>query len=228
MHPVNSCPRRAGVDARHVAFLALLPRLQTHARIYFRGVRCPVAREEAIQETLALAWQWYVRLTERGKDACAFPMVFAALVARAVKSGRRVCGQDSRDVLSRLAQKRHGFRVEPLPAATRASHEHLCGSVTGQRQQDAFEERLRDDTRTPVPDQAAFRLDWPCFLQTLSRRDRDLVNFLALGHQATHAAARFGLSAPRVTQLRQQWCRQWRSLQGEDNPGRDRRRQHAK
>ena len=61
-------------------------------------------------------------------------------------------------MLSPAAQRRHGFRVESLPVATRTAHEDLYGSAHGQQEQDAFEERLRDNTRTPVPDQAAFRI----------------------------------------------------------------------
>ena len=73
-------------------------------------------------------------------------------------------------------------------------------------------------TRTPVPDQAAFRLDFPPFLASLSERDRRLAAYLALGHSAVAAARRFGLSPGRVTQLRQRWCRQWRIRQGEETP----------
>jgi hypothetical protein len=43
--------------------------------------------------------------------------------------------------------------------------------------------------------------------------------YLSLGHSAKKAAAKFGLSAGRVTQLRQAWCRKWRTGQGDDNPG---------
>jgi hypothetical protein len=62
-------------------------------------------------------------------------------------------------VLSERAQQRHGFRVERLPISTRTCHEELHG-VTGQRHLDAYEERLRDNTRTPPDEQAAFRLDF--------------------------------------------------------------------
>jgi hypothetical protein len=40
----------------------------------------------------------------------------ATVAARAVRSGRRVCGQErAKDELSALAQQRHGFVVEKLP-----------------------------------------------------------------------------------------------------------------
>ena len=142
------------VAVLHARFLRLLPKLETHARIAFRGVRCPVQQEDRVQECVALAWKWFLRLSEQGKDVLDFPMAFAALLARAVRCGRKLCGQErAGDVLSFVAQARHGFRVERLPATTRSPHEHLYAYPYGQTLLDAFEERLRDNTLTPVPDQ---------------------------------------------------------------------------
>src|SRR5262249_56372109 len=87
--------------------------------------------------------------------------------ARAVNSGRRVCGHErAKDVLSPVAQRRHGFAVEALPHATSTSHEHLYASPHGQERLDAFEERLRDNTQTPPDEQAAFRIDFPAWRRT--------------------------------------------------------------
>src|SRR5262245_65728482 len=106
------------IEVLHVRFLALVPCIETYARMYFRGIWCPVTQEDRAQECVALGWQWFVRLTAQGKDVFAFPVVFAATVARAVKCGRRLCGKErANDVLSLRAQQRHGFRVERLPSA---------------------------------------------------------------------------------------------------------------
>jgi len=70
--------------------------------------------------------------------------------------------------------------------------------------------------RTPPPDAAAFRIDFPRFLGGMSERDRALAMFLSLGHSATRAADKFGLSCGRVTQLRQQWHENWRRFVGEE------------
>src|SRR2546423_5217187 len=202
----------------HAAFLALLPKLQTHASIYFRDVRCPDPKADKLAECEALAWKWLLRLHEQGKDINQFLMAFIFLVARAVKSGRRACGTErADDVLSPVAQRRHDFTVEALPASTRRSFEALFGLVQGQQHIDAYEERLRDNTITPPPDAAAFRIDWPHFLAILSERDRQLAHFLSLGHRAKVAAQRFKLSPGRITQLRQRWCKEWRACQGEDD-----------
>ena len=120
------------VAVLHARFLRLLPRIETHARIAFRGIRCPVQQEDRVQECVALGWKWFVSLSEQGKDVFAFPMAFAALLARAVKCGRKLCGQErAGDVLSFVAQARHGFRVERLPATTRSPHEDLYADPHG-------------------------------------------------------------------------------------------------
>ena len=45
--------------------------------------------------------------------------------------------------------------------------------------QDAFEERLQDNRTTPVPDQVAFRVDWPQFFTSLTTRDQQMAEFLS-------------------------------------------------
>ena len=78
-------------------FLSILPRIKTHARIYFRHVKCYHKKADCISETMALAWKWFVRLAEKGKDATQFPSTLASYAARAVRSGRRMkTGRSSR------------------------------------------------------------------------------------------------------------------------------------
>jgi hypothetical protein len=162
-------------------FLAILPRIRTHALVYFRHVKCQVKKEEAVAEVIALAWKWFVRLVQRGKDATEFVSTLATYAARAVQNGRRLCGQlKAKDVMNEHAQQRHGFRVEQLPLSTRTCHEELNG-ITGQRVLDAYEERLHDNTRTPPDEQAAFRIDFPAWLTTRTERDRRIINDMAVG-----------------------------------------------
>jgi hypothetical protein len=204
------------IAALHAAFLTILPRIERHAEVYFRGLRCPHRRQEAIQETLALAWKWFVRLVERGKDPLTFPAVFANYAARAVKCGRRVCGQEKgNDVLSSLARQRRGFHVEPLPLATRTPHEQLHGPAYGQRRQDAFEERLRDNTITPVPDQVQFRIDFPAWLATLADRERRIVREMATNERTLDISQHFELSPARISQLRREVHDRWQRFHSE-------------
>ena len=77
-HSLDPSPANTSL---HAAFLELLPKLQTHAHIYFRHVKCADKRADKVAETLALAWKWYVRLQQRGQDVSRFSMVFVFLVA---------------------------------------------------------------------------------------------------------------------------------------------------
>src|SRR5690349_10477308 len=80
------------LTALHARFLCLLPHVEVHGRIYFRRIRCPHKKADAIQEMLALAWLWFIRLARRGKDPIDFTAAFVTFLARAVNSGRRVAG----------------------------------------------------------------------------------------------------------------------------------------
>ena len=57
-------------------FLQILPKIEMHGRIFFRHVKCRQTRDEAIAEMVALAWKWFVRLANRGKDVGEFPVTF--------------------------------------------------------------------------------------------------------------------------------------------------------
>src|SRR5262245_54445667 len=64
------------------AFVAIvLPRVLSHGRVFFRGIKCPHRREDAIEEMIGLAWQWHLRLAEKGKDATCFPTALASYAA---------------------------------------------------------------------------------------------------------------------------------------------------
>jgi len=54
------------IDQLQASFLAIHPRIETHARIYFRQVRSADEKAERIAEAIALAWKWFVRLAQRG------------------------------------------------------------------------------------------------------------------------------------------------------------------
>lgn len=215
MHP-PSCPWPALSNRGADEFLALVPIVERHARIVFRHLP-PVEREEALAEATAAALVAFRSLRRRGLDPVRdFPSQIATYAVLHVKDGRHVGGRcSSTDVLSRKAQRRHGFRVTSLPASTRQPHEELYATVHGQRTVDALEEYLRDNHRTPPPDQAAFRIDFPAFKRSLGRRDRRLLAFLELGHSGKDAAARFRLSPGRVSQLRHAWHREWQRRSGD-------------
>jgi hypothetical protein len=214
---MSNKPNPAGVFAHlHATFLAILPRIELHGQIYFRHVKCPDRKEEVLAEMRGLAWKWYVRLHQRGKDPTAFVSAIATYAAKAVHSGRRDCGHEkAKDVLSPVAQRRGGFNVESLPQSTSTSHDRLYGLPFGQEMLDGFEERLHDNTITPPPEQAAFRIDFPAWRRTGSERDRRIVDELMAGGRTKDVSAKFGMSPGRVSQLRREFMENWLRFCGE-------------
>jgi len=198
----------------------VLPFVQRHGEFVFRHVRCPGRKEDAIQEMLGLCWKWFLRLVERGKDPTQFPTALATYAAVAVRCGRRLTRPErTKDVLSSRAQRLHGFKVESLPLTTRTGYEYLYTSPFGQRRQDAYEERLRDNTKTPVPEQVCFRLDFPAWVRTRTDRDRRVIGDLMAGERTTDVADEFGLTAGRVSQLRRDFQQDWTHFCGDHEDG---------
>jgi hypothetical protein len=194
----------ASMEQLHATFLSILPRIELHGRVYFRHKNAD-AREELIAEMVGLCWKWYVRLIERGKDPTAFVSALATFAARAVNSGRRVCGQEwARDVLSPSAQRRHGFVVKRLPA-----YSTLAGT--------SLEEALIENTATPVPEQVSFRLDFPAWRLTRSYRDRAMIDRMMLGERTLDLSRQFSVSPARVSQLRREFHTDWHRYCGELN-----------
>ena len=179
------------------AYVAIMPRIVNHARITFRHMVCNDSRENAIAETVALTWMWFVRLIEQGKQPQEFVSVLAAYATKAVKSGRRLCGQEkSNDVLSPLAQNRRGFTISPYPQFST-----LDGN--------AIDEALIDNTQTPVPDQVVFRVDFPAWLSTRTDRDRLIIGELMSGERTLEVSQKYQVSQPRISQLRREYLEDW-------------------
>jgi hypothetical protein len=190
----------------HADFLARLPLIELHARFAFRHIACPQERSDAVAEAVGLVWKWYCRLLQRGKDPSAFVVTLAHFAARHVKSGRRLCGNESsRDVISRVARRRRGFQVERLK-------EH------GRYDEADWQEALQDNTQTPVPDAVAFRIDFSVWLHTQCSRDRRLIEALAHGETTTRLTRQVGVSPGRIAQMRRQFHRDWQRFCGDGVP----------
>jgi hypothetical protein len=191
----------------HETFVGdILPRIEAHGRIYFRNVRCYHRKKELLAEMAALSWRWFVRLVRRGKDVLQFVGRLAVYAARAISSGRRVCGRErARDAMSQSAQRNRGFADSGLPKiGTR------LGILLG--------EALEDNTVSPVLDQVAFRLDFPAWRRTRTQRDRRIIDCMMTGESTTRLARLFGVSAARISQLRREFHDDWHLFCGELPP----------
>ena len=193
--------------AQAAAFLALLPGVRAAAWRQFRHVRCPDRREDGVCEAVALAWAWHRRLWDRGRDPAWFAFTFARLAARAAASGRRLAGQDrANDALSPVCRRARGFALVPLaggPAAARAE----------------LEEALADNTKSPVPAQAQFRIDFPAWAGRLPAGKRWVLLQLAVGQRTRDVARAAGVTAARISQLRGEFRRGYLAFLAGD-PGR--------
>lgn len=183
-------------------FPELLPQIEYYANCAFRKMDRE-RREDAIQEVRANAWCAYHRLVELGKEDLAYASVLARFAVAQYRDGRRVGAKiNSRDVCSRQAQQKRAFRVHHLDSPRRQG----CN----------WEDGLTDNTRSAVPDQAAFRIDFPAWLSTQSRWNRRLVQSLIMGNRTKEVARCFEISASRVSQLRREFERSWHQYHGEE------------
>jgi hypothetical protein len=204
------------LDPLHARFLTILPKIELHGNIYFRH-KSHDQKADAIQEMRALAWRWFLALHQQGKDPAHFMMAFTTFLARSVNSGRRLVGMmKSKDVMNPHAQRCYGFKVETLPSVMRTYHDNLYASPKGQELQDAFEERLSDNTITPVPDQVQFRLDFPAFLQTLTPRERRMITAMIRNERTSDISKEFDVSPSRISQMRREFQSDWQRFIGED------------
>jgi len=106
------------------------------------------------------------------------------------------------DVLSSHCQRRKGIAVERI--------DHF-DEEDGQ-----WQEAVVVDTRTaPVPDIVAFRCDFPAWLDTLSRRNRKITLTLASNESTNGVARKFRVSPGRISQLRRELAKSWRTFVGD-------------
>lgn len=157
-----------------------LPELEILGRAWFRGIGFE-AQDEAIQNTTALAWKYWLRLGERGRaeepDMLRKVWWFAlkqTRVGRTITGGDGQRGKGRQDVYDR----RDGVTVEHIDF------------------------NLFVGDRTPILDQVAFRLDLPAFMATLNERQRAMAADLASGMSTSEAARKHGVTPGAVSQFR--------------------------
>jgi hypothetical protein len=194
-------PSLSAVPHHHPRFLQLLPAILACADFAFRHIKGDT-REDATQEVVASSYLAYTRLAELGKEDLAYASPLARYAVAQYRAGRQVgTRMNARDVTSPYARGKKGIRVERLDRFDQVAGE--------------WREAVVEDRHTPVADQVAFRLDFPDWLSSLSERDRQIVEFLALGNAPWEAAEKFNLCRARISQKRAQFADSWRRFHGE-------------
>jgi hypothetical protein len=119
-----------------------------------------------------------------------------------VKDGRMTGGQlNCKDISSPYCQRKKGVVLERL--------DHYDSD------EDTWKEIIIEDRHAGPADVVRVRLDFSDWLKTLSRRDRRVANFLALGHRTSDAARKFDVSEGRISQIRGELSESWREFTGE-------------
>jgi hypothetical protein len=194
--------RRSPAPAWHKRLVEMLPAIRRHARIAFRHLRSE-AREEAIEAVVCNACCALARLAELDKLDIAYASPLARYGVAQVRDGRKVgCKLNIRDVLSPYCQQRKRITVERLDKFD--------------EEEGRWIEAVVEDHRTPPPDQAAFRCDFPAWLSSLTRRNRRIAEALALSHTTGHVAKRFKLSEGRISQIRTELKQGWQRFVGDE------------
>jgi hypothetical protein len=179
----------------------MLPRIREYANHAFHYLD-PEGREDAVHEVIANAVVAFARLVQLGKADLAYPTVLARYGVAQLRGGRRVGNRmRSGEVLSDYAQREKGFVVERLDSFHKESGQWL--------------EAIVEDARTPVPDQVAFRIDFPSWLNSQTKRNRRIAEALAVGSTTGDVARHFKLSSGRISQLRRQFHLSWQEFQGD-------------
>jgi hypothetical protein len=185
----------------HDDFLPLRARVERHAKFVCRHL--PAAdRDDFVSESVASAFQSFLRLKIRGKTPADFPSQMAYWATLVVMDGRHLSGTDA---LSQRAQRRHGFRVESLNVS---SDERKPGP-NELRHADSIGDSLRDNTRTLPSEQAIFRLDFRNWLNAWEPKDRALIDDLVMGERTADVASKYQITAGRVSQKRRQFREDW-------------------
>src|SRR5579875_3240480 len=160
-------------------FAAVIPELTRMAAAAFRDLD-PEAREECVQNTLALAWYAFHALIEKGRGD--EPGIIKSVLWYSIKQTRA-----GRTLPS-------GGETKPKDAFLYAKR----GRVKFER----VDLRHFVSDETPVPDAASFRIDVPTFLATLSDRQQRLAEALMAGETTSAVAKQFGVTAGAISQFR--------------------------
>jgi DNA-directed RNA polymerase specialized sigma24 family protein len=169
------------------SFTAALPTIEKTIKFNLRARR-PSDREELVQSARVAAWCAWRSLCARGVDPVAVGITGIAFnAARSARAGRRYgCGR-------------------PGPQSDVMNPRARC---------DGWERCTLEDYVGSHDDVGA-RLDFASWLDSLPDRKRRVAELLAEGYGTGEVSRECGISPGRVSQLRAELEKSWRTFQGE-------------
>jgi hypothetical protein len=203
MIPDRSSRRVKPVPAHdRVRFVAMIPGIRKQLRFAFRHSP-PAVRQERIDDGLAQAFVLFAHLSLRKRVRLAHPTALARYAAHRVRSGRPIGSRGNRrDVMSRVTQRRFGFRVISADP----------GCPAGQPRSS---ELLGESRQATPAELAAIRVVFATWLSRLSNRHREVALCLAVGEPTGTVARKLHVSCARISQIRGELATRWRQFQGE-------------
>jgi hypothetical protein len=179
--------------ADDLPFISRLPEMKDLAAGHFRHLD-PEAREEAVQNSVVLAYRYWRRLVERGRDAEGLLKGVLWWACRHTRLGRQGGGRAKAKPKCVLDYARRGMGEVIVQRGLDLNH------FIGQS--------------ASVPDAVAFRVDIPAFLRTLPERDQQIARDLAIGTGTKEVARKYGVSAPAISQFRTRFRRKYDAFYG--------------
>jgi len=160
-------------------FANLVPEMTRIANAAFHDLE-PDAREEAVQNTLALTWKSYHTLIQqgRGSDTGIIRSVLWYSIRR-TKVGRTMLGTG--DKIPRCV---FDYAMKSRVKFEKIDVRHFVSDTT------------------PIPDAVSFRIDVPDFLSTLSHRQQRMAQELIAGETTSAVAAMLKVTPGAVSQFR--------------------------
>jgi hypothetical protein len=173
----------------------MIPQIENFAGGRYRHLN-PEARDELIQNSVALAWVRYLALAAQGKHQD--PAVVDGMIYWSIShsgQGRLAHGKGQAKGKCVLDYARRGIKGVRLAPESQLQH-HVS-------------------LESPVPTQAAFRVDTSTWLGTLTDRDRQIAIDLAEGFTTSEVAKRNDVSPARISQLRRAFEASYWKFHGE-------------
>ena len=188
--------------AWHAVFAKMAPAITAHAKISFRHLHAE-ARAEAVQNAVCCACAAVARLAELNKLDLCYPSVLARYAVAQTRDGRMLGRPlNCKDISSTYCQRQKNVRMERLDKYD--------------EEENAWQEIILEDRHVGPADVVRVRLDFSDWLKTLSRRNRRIAKFLAIGNRTTDAARKFGVCEGRVSQVRKELADSWREFVGDE------------
>ena len=195
----TTATRCANRSAAHRWFEDHLPELSSRCRALVHSLRCGDV-EEAMSEVLAQSFQYVLAAEPRGVLDRLTPFSLVSFFGRGYRTGRRMTGGKSTDVLSERGKRRHGRRVVSLHDSSGTEAKDAPGHLR-------LSEVLADSRADQPLENTRRNLDYPEILKhgNASRNARRVFSFLCetIGEGTQVDLAReLGISPARVCQLK--------------------------